>query len=145
MQHQLLYIRVVVLGLVLLPYVTASSVDTCYKYHKRASVNSICGRIRNILGERPDGVELTLVNLTGSVLSKPQIDNQGKFIFEPVPKGDYLLRATAPGYLTVERELRVMHNQDKACTRRIEVTLGFRSCDGGTYVRGFDKKSDLFK
>jgi hypothetical protein len=144
MQHQLFYIRAVVLGFVLLPFV-ARSVDTCYKYHKRASVNSVCGQVHNPLGERPDGVELLLVTSSGSGLSKAQIDNGGKFIFEPVPKGDYLLRATAPGYLPVERELRVTHNQDKACTRRIEVTLGFRSCDGGTYVRGFDKKSDLLK
>lgn len=144
MQKQL-YVRFVALGCILLQSVAAYSVDTCYKYHKRAPVKSVCGRIQDISGARPDGLELTLVTLNGSVLSTAQIDHDGKFIFGPVRKGDYLLRATAPGYQKLERELRVTHDQDKSCKPRIEITLGFRSCDGGTYVSGFDKKSDLLQ
>lgn len=145
MQKQLLFFRFVALAFILLQSVAARSVDTCYKYHKRAPVKSVCGEIHNILGQSPDGVAIALVTSTGALLATAQVDHRGKFVFGPVPKGDYLLRATAPGYLTLERELSVTRNNDKSCKPRIEMTLGFRSCDGGTYVKGFDKKSDLFR
>lgn len=144
-QRLLHHIRFVALGCILLQSVAARSIDTCYKYHKRAPVKSVCGRIQDISGARPDGLKLTLVTLNDTVLSTAEIDHNGRFIFGPVPKGDYLLRATAPGYLTLERQLRITRDQYKSCKPRIEMTLGFRSCDGGTYVRGFDKKSDLFQ
>lgn len=145
MQRQFLYIRSIALGCILLQPVATPAVDTCFKYHKRAEVKSVCGRIDNPLGERPNGVELTLVTNSGSVLSSAKVDPKGGFTFAPVPKGDYLLRATAPGYLSVERELRVTHDRDQKCKPRIEGRLGLNVCGGGTYVRGFDKKSDLLR
>ncbi len=145
MQRLLPPIRFVALGCILLQSVAARSMDECYKYHKRASVKSVCGRIQNIAGEHPDGVVITLTTSTGVVLSTAHIDDRGGFSFGPVSKGNYLLRATAPGYHTVERDLLVTHDKYKACQPKIEVTLGLRVCDSGTYVKGFDKKSDLFK
>ncbi|HZS27752.1 MAG TPA: carboxypeptidase-like regulatory domain-containing protein [Candidatus Angelobacter sp.] len=145
MRKQLLYFRFVALGCILLQSVAARSLDECYKYHKRASVKSVCGRIQNIIGERPDGVVLTLVTPNGNLLSTAKVDSNGKFVFGPVPKGNYLLRGTAPGYMTVERDLQVTHDQDRACKPKIEVTLGISSCHGGIYVKGFDKKRDLFR
>ena len=115
MQRQFLYIRSIALGCILLQPVATPAVDTCFKYHKRAEVKSVCGRIDNPSGERPDGVEMALVTNSGSVFSTAKIDDKGRFFFGQVPKGDYLLRATAPGYLTVEREIRVTHDQDKSC------------------------------
>ena len=145
MQKQFLHIRFIALGCILLQPVATRAVDTCLKYHKRAEVKSVCGRIDNPLGERPDGVELILVTNSGSVLASAEADAKGRFTFAPVPKGDYLLRAKAPGYVTVERELRVTHDRDQKCEPRIEVRLGLNVCGGGTYVRGFDKKSDLLR
>lgn len=145
MQRQFLYIVSLAFGLILLQPVAARAVDECFKYHKHAEVKSVCGRIDNQLGERPDGVELTLVTNSGSVLSSAKVDAKGRFTFAPVPKGDYLLRATAPGYSTEERELRVTHDRDQKCKPRIEVRLGLKVCSGGTYIRGFDKKRDLFR
>ena len=137
------YICSVVVGFILLQSASASYPDTCSKYHKRARVKSVCGRISNILGQRPDGVELTLVTESGSVLSSAQVDNQGKFSFAPVPKGGYTLRATAPWYRTEQRQLSVTRDRTKSCKSSIDVKLGFTTCQGGTYIRGVDKKSDL--
>jgi len=145
MQRKFLYIRSIALGCTLLQPVATRAVDTCVKYHKRAEVKSVCGRIDNLLGERPDGVELILVTNSGSVLSSAKVDLKGGFTFAPAPKGDYLLRATAPGYSTVELQLRVTRDQDQKCKPKIEVRLGLHACGGGTYVRGFDKKSDLLR
>jgi hypothetical protein len=33
---------------------------------------------------------------------------------------------------------------EKNCNLRIEIILGVGSCSGSTYVKGFDKKRDLF-
>jgi len=133
----------VVVGFILLQFACVCYADTCSKYHKRAPVKSVCGRITNILGQRPDGVGLTLVTESGSVLSSAQVDNHGKFSFTPVPKGDYTLRATAPGYRTEQRQLSVTRDRTKNCKPTIDVKLGFTTCQGGTYIRGVDKKSDL--
>jgi len=137
------YICSFVVGFILLQSACVGYADTCYKYHKRAPVKSVCGRITNTLGQRPDGIELTLVTESGSVFASAQVDNQGKFAFVPVPKGDYTLRATAPGYRTEERQVSVTHDRTKSCKPNIDVKLGFTTCQGGTYIRGVDKKSDL--
>ena len=144
MQTCLPYIRSIVVGCILLQSVCACYADACFKYHKRAPVKSVCGRISNPSGELPGGVELTLVATSGSVLFTAKADSKRRFAFGPVPKGDYTLRASTPGYATVERQLRVTRDQGENCKPKIEVRLGFRSCDGGTYAKGFDKKRDLF-
>ncbi|MGZ4830530.1 MAG: carboxypeptidase-like regulatory domain-containing protein [Candidatus Angelobacter sp.] len=141
---QISFQRAVLVGCILLQAVGTSYGDTCYKYHKRAPVKSVCGRTSNPLGERPGGVELTLVDESGAVRFTAKVDGKGRFAFGPIPKGDYTLSSNAPGYTTVERQLRVIREGEKNCKPRIEVRLGFRSCDGGTYVKGFDRKSDLF-
>jgi hypothetical protein len=144
MQISFVYIRSVVIGLILLQSVSNCYADTCSKYHKRAPVRVVCGQVSNSLGKRPDGVELTLLTASGTALFTTKADSQGKFAFGQVPKGDYTLRALAPGYTTEERQIHVIDDQGRSCKApKIEVKLGFRSCDGGIYIRGVDKKSDL--
>jgi hypothetical protein len=138
-----LHIRFVVGACILLQFFATCSADTCYKFHKRAPVKSVCGRISDAMGESPVA-ELTLVDERGAVLFTAKTDHSGRFTFEPVPKGDYTLRAAAPGYRTEERQLSVTRNGEKNCKQKIEIILGVGSCGGSTYVKGFDKKRDLF-
>lgn len=143
MQIRFVYIRSVVIGLILLQSVSKCYADSCSKYHKRAPVRAVCGQVSNSLGKRPDGIELTLLTASGQALFTTKADSQGKFTFGQVPKGDYTLRAVALGYTTEERQIHVIGDQGRSCKPKIEVRLGFRSCDGGIYIKGVDKKSDL--
>lgn len=145
MQIRISYVRSVVIGLILLQSVGDCLVDTCTKYHKRASVKSVCGFVSNPLGERPDGAELTLLTSSGAAVLTVNADKSGRFAFGQVSKGDYILRATAPGYTTEERQIHLTRDQENSCKQpEIEVRLGFRSCDGGIYIKGVDKQRDLF-
>lgn len=138
------YIRCAAIGLIFFQLLGNCYVDTCHKYHKRAQIKSVCGQVSNPLGEPPDGVELILLNASGSALFSAKADHKGKFAFGKVPKGDYTLRAVAPGYTTEERQFRVTGDLAKSCEGpKIEVRLGVRSCDGSIYIKGIDKKSDL--
>lgn len=137
-------VRFAILGLLLLQSIGNCYADTCNKYYKRAPVKSVCGHVSNPVGERPGAVELTLLTPAGSAEFTAKADSKGTFDFGQVPKGDYTLRAVAPGYTTEERQIRVTHKDGNSCKQpRIEVRLGFRSCDGGVYIKGVDKKSDL--
>jgi carboxypeptidase family protein len=99
-------------------------------------------------GKRPVSPRFSPVFLgfPGSAAFTAKTDNQGTFTFWQVSKGDYTLRAVAPGYTTEERQIRVTGEDGNSCKQpKIEVRLGFRSCDGGIYIKGVDKKSDLFR
>ena len=78
MQTRFSNIRSVAVGLILLHNAGNCFVDTCYKYHKRAPVKSVCGRVSNALGEPPDGVTLTLLTASGSTLVSVKADKKGK-------------------------------------------------------------------
>jgi len=142
MQSLFFHLRCLVIGCALLESSVASHADSCVIFHKRAPVRAVCGKIINELGERPDGVKLTLATASGSALFTAKTDHRGRFAFGPVPKGDYTLRATAPSYLSEQRPIRVTRDRDNACEAMIEVKLGTSSCGGGIYVKGFDKKYD---
>jgi hypothetical protein len=144
MQRLLIRICCGVIGLMLLNSTGSCYVDTCNKYHKRAPVDSVCGQVTNPLGEAPDGVELTLSQASGSAVFTAKADSKGKFFFGDVPKGDYTLRVLARGYTAEERELRVIRNLRSCKKPQIEVRLSVRSCDGGIYIKGVDKATDLF-
>ena len=146
MQKALRNVRFAAISLILLQSIGNCYADTCNKYHKRAPVKSVCGHVSNAMGGGPDAVELTLLTNTGSAAFTAKTDNKGTFTFGQVPKGDYTLRAVAPGYTTEERQIRVTGEDGNSCKQpKIEVRLGFRSCDGGIYIKGVDKKSDLFR
>src|SRR6202035_127958 len=100
MQRLFFHLQCLVIGWALLECSVASHADSCVMFHKRAPVRAVCGKIVNELGERPDGVELTLATESGSALFTAKTDKRGRFAFGPTPKGDYTLRATAPSYLT---------------------------------------------
>lgn len=119
-------------------------VDECIKFHKRAPMKAVCGRVTNAAGDRLSRVDLTLVDEVGTVLFTASSDNEGRFSFGPIPKGDYLLRAKGPfGYRDVQREIRVTKNNKKGCSRLIEISLGPGYCSSGTLIKGVDKPSDL--
>jgi hypothetical protein len=120
----------------------ASHADSCIMFHKRASVRAVCGRVINIAGKWLNDVDLTLTGETGSVLFTTRSDTKGSFSFGSIPKGDYTLHAEAHGYRVAVRELSVTN--EKQCSPKIEVKLGFGSCDTGTYVKGVDNPSDLY-
>jgi Carboxypeptidase regulatory-like domain len=131
---------------ILLLQCAAVRADECVKFYKRAPVPSVCGRIVNIAGETIDGIDVELIDEAGSGSSFwAHSDKKGRFVFNPVSQGDYTMRIDAPGYGKVVRQLRVTQTNDRHCRTQIEVTLGLKVCDTGTFVKGFDKQSDLLK
>jgi carboxypeptidase family protein len=70
-------------------------------------------------------------------------DTKGSFSFSAIPNGDYTLHAEAPGYRVAKREIRVTNTDEEKCSPKIDVTLGFGSCDTGTYIKSVDKLFDL--
>ena len=143
MQGFFFRLECLVIGYALLECSVASNADSCVMFHKRTPVRAVCGRVVNIAGEKPNNVELTLTGGTGSVLLTIWSDTKGSFSFSAVPNGDYTLHAEAPGYRVAKREIRVTNTDEEKCSPKIEVTLGFGSCDTGTYVKGVDRPSDL--
>lgn len=138
------HLQWLVLGVAFVQCPTILHADECVKFHKRAPVKVVCGRVTNAAGERLNKVDLTLTGETGAVLFTASSDNEGRFLFGSVPKGDYLLRAKGPaGYSEVQREIRVTKNNQKRCSPKIEISLGPGSCSSGTRIKGVDKLSDL--
>ena len=135
-------LRLLVLG-ALLQYSAAAHADECLKFHKRAPMRAVCGRVINIAGEKLGTVELTLTTEAGSVFSTTRSDSMGSFSFGSIPKGDYTLHVEATGYYVAEREIRVTSGDEEKCSPKIEVTLGLKMCDTGIYIKGVDKPSDL--
>jgi hypothetical protein len=118
--------------------------DSCVKFHKRAPMKAVCGRVTSAAGESLTKVDLTLTGETGAMLFTARSENEGRFSFGSIPKGDYLLRAKGPlGYAEVQREIRVTKNNKKRCSPKIEISLGPGSCMSGTRIKGVDKPSDL--
>jgi len=140
----LFHLRWFVLGFAVVHCATILHADECVKFHKRAPLKAVCGRVTNEAGERLAKVELTLTGEAGVVLFTASSDNQGRFLFRAIPKGNYLLRATgSTGYREVERAIRVTENNQKRCSAKIEISLGPGYCESGTRIKGIDKESDL--
>jgi Carboxypeptidase regulatory-like domain len=143
MQGLFFRLQCLVIGCALLECSVASHADSCVMFHKGAPVRAVCGRATNRAGEKLNNVALTLTGETGSVLFTTWSDSKGSFSFSSIPNGDYTLHAEAPGYRVAKREIRVTNTDEEKCSPKIDVTLGFGSCDTGTYVKGVDKPSDL--
>ena len=120
-----------------------SFADTCVKYHKRAPVRAVCGRVTNILGEKVKDAEITLTGDNDSVIFHTKSDDKGFFSFGSTPKGNYTLHVNAPGWQEAQRDLEVTDKDGKKCKPQIDVGLGLRFCSTGVYVKGVDKPSDL--
>jgi hypothetical protein len=143
MQRLFSHLQCLVIAFALLACSVVSHADSCVMFHKRAPVRAVCGRVINIAGEKLNDVELTLTGETGSVLFTTKSDTKGSFSFGSIPKGNYTLHAKAPSYRVAEREIRVTKADEKKCSSKIDVKLGFGMCDTGTHVKGVDKPSDL--
>lgn len=141
MQQVFPCLAVLVVGCVLLQP-TVSSADSCVMYHKRAPVKGVCGCVSNVAGDKLKNVEITLARDGDSVLFNTRSDSKGSFSFGSIPEGNYTLHIKASGYREVQRDLRVSRSE-KQCEPTIDVKLGLRVCDTGTYVKGVDKPSDL--
>src|SRR5208282_1942257 len=128
------------IGCILLQWTTGSRADTCIMSSQRAPVSAVCGRVINIAGELLSGVELSLIGETDSVTFTVRSDADGQFSFRSVPKGDYMLRVAAPDYHSAMRQIRVTSSSNnRRCTGRITVKLGFKVCDTGVRVKGTDQ------
>jgi Carboxypeptidase regulatory-like domain len=144
MPRLLFHLRCLILGFAFVQCPPILHADECVKFHKRAPVKAVCGRVTNAAGERLTKVDLTLTGETGTALFTANSDNEGRFSFGSIPKGDYLLRAKGPvGYSEVQREMRVTGNNEKRCSPKIEISLGPGSCSSGARVKDVDKPSDL--
>lgn len=127
-------------GCILLSSIDVSWANTCVDVAERAPVRAVCGRIFNPIGEPVQSAEVSLVNESGATLYIATIGKAGSFSFGALPKGDYTLRATAPGYVPEQRKISVTRGQNQNCKPKIEVKLGLTACGGSTFVKGFDKK-----
>jgi len=132
------HLRWVVLSSAFVQCPTVLQADTCVQSNKRAPVKAVCGRVINPIGETLNKVDLTLAGETGAVLFTTSSDNEGRFSFGSIPKGDYLLRAKARGYLDAQRDLRVIKNNQKRCSPKIVVRLGTGSCTTFISIKGVD-------
>jgi uncharacterized surface anchored protein len=132
-----------ILFLAVLVSSTQADADTCVKYHKRAPLKAVCGRVINVAGEKLSDVEFSLTDDKGAVLYTTKSDTKGRFRFESVRKGNYILHATAAGYQATQRDVQVTRETNRKCSPKVEVTLGLSVCSTGTYVKGVDKPSDL--
>jgi len=132
-----------VISCALLECSVASHADSCVMFHKPAPVRAVCGRVTNRAGEKLNNVALTLTGETASVLFTTWSDTKGSFSFSSIPNGDYTLHAETTGYRVAKREIRVTNTDEEKRSPKINVTLGFGSCDTGTYVKGVDKPSGL--
>jgi len=128
------HLRSLVASLVLSHLVAIAHANTCVE-PGRASVPGVCGGVINIAGEHLPGAELTLTSETNSATYRTTSDQQGRFSFGPLPKGDYLLRGSAPGFTTAYGHIRVSTSR-KTCKPKLIVKLGFNSCEGGVGVKG---------
>ena len=75
-----------------------------------ADQNSLSGLVRGAQDKALRGVSLSLTSKDGSQLADSTLsDYEGKFVFEGVPSGDYLLKASlnSQGYFTLQREISV--------------------------------------
>jgi len=143
MKHHSAPLHFATLAFTVLLFTLDLNADTCVKYHKRAPVKAVCGRVINFAGEKLGNVKFSLTDDQGSVLYTATSDGRGDFRFASVKKGQYTLRATAPGWMDVQREILVTHDNRRRCYSKINVTLGVSVCTTGTYVKGVDKPSDL--
>jgi hypothetical protein len=144
MSRFFVHLQWLMLGFAFVQGPTILHADECVKFHKRAPMKAVCGRVTNAAGESLTKVELILTAETGAVHFTASSENEGRFSFGSIPKGDYLLRAKGPvGYFEVQREIRVTKNNQKRCSPKIEISLGPSSCMSGTRIKGVDKPSDL--
>ena len=143
MQRLFFCLQCLVIGCALLECSVASHADSCVMFHKPAPVRAVCGRVTNRAGEKLNNVALTLTGETASVLFTTWSDTKGSFSFSSIPNGDYTLHAETTGYRVAKREIRVTNTDEEKRSPKINVTLGFGSCDTGTYVKGVDKPSGL--
>jgi len=60
---------------------------------------SITGTVKDPQGQAVPGATLTLFSRSGAAGSTTSSDSSGVYRFEGLPEGDYLLRATAPGFV----------------------------------------------
>jgi len=140
MRRLFFHLRWLVIGSAFVQCPTALYANSCVMPYKRAPVKAVCGVVINAAGEKLTKVDLTLTGQTGVVRFTTSSDNEGRFSFGSIPKGDYLLRAIgSPGYTEVQREIRITKYNEKRCSPQIEVSLGPGSCIAGTHVKGVDK------
>src|ERR1700735_4505348 len=59
---------------------------------------SITGAVKDPQGRPIPGATLTLFSRTGAAGSATTSDSTGRYRFEGLPEGDYLLRAATPGF-----------------------------------------------
>jgi iron complex outermembrane receptor protein len=79
----------------LLLLITLTIVGTAVNAQSGASIT---GTVKDPQGQPIPGATLTLFSSTGAAGSATTSDSAGGYRFEGLPKGDYLLRAAAPGF-----------------------------------------------
>ncbi|MFP4460292.1 MAG: M28 family peptidase [Candidatus Zixiibacteriota bacterium] len=90
---------------------TMGNIDSVQFYHAAkaaiASMIDVCYPVANMTGRVGDGnTDLPIENATVSILEREfTTDSTGMFFFTQLPRGDATMRATAPGYDTLEMDI----------------------------------------
>lgn len=118
----------VLTGFLLLFSASGSFADTCISIPLKP-VQHICGIVKNQAGERISNARLTLTKGELEIIAI-ETDADGRFDFKGVAAGDYVLRASMPGYTQVQSPIKVVKPTEK-CKQSLDVVLPLRSCGGG--------------
>ena len=83
----------------------------------------------NQVDERVSNVHLTLLKDNVELVTV-ETDADGRYDFKAVTAGDYVLRASMPGYIQVESAITVVKPTEK-CKQTLDVVLSVIVCGGG--------------
>jgi hypothetical protein len=112
------------------------------RWHKRAPVEAVCGRVVGVTERQLKDVEATLTDVQGSAVFRAHSDARGKFSSQfPKATTGYMLSRRAPTKPSGKFDSPALVVQ--ACHRKIAVSLGMSYGHNATYIEGIDKPSDL--
>jgi Carboxypeptidase regulatory-like domain len=115
-------------GFLVLFSASSSFANTCIDIPLKP-VQHICGIVMNQANERISNARLTLIK-GGAELITIETDAGGRFDFKEVAAGEYVLRASMPGYNQVQSPIKVV-KPTKKCKQALNVVLPVTSCGGG--------------
>jgi hypothetical protein len=113
--------------------------DTCFAPKNPVPAAVVCGHVFDPAGQLVANVELMLVSKE-NVIAEARADAQGKFMFRPVPKGEYDLTTKADGWHLFWPVKVTSSKISKACKQPLEVTLGIKECGPSVSKKGYHAK-----
>ena len=118
---------------------TPLEADTCFAPKNPVPAAVVCGQVIDPAGGFVANVELQLVS-GETVVARADADAQGKFMFGPVPKGEYDLTTKVAGWYLFWPVKVTGSKVSKACKQPLEVKLGIKTCGPSVSKKGYHPK-----